>query len=661
VIATPGRASIFSRRPALWRDAADILRPKAMMRPSDWAEKYVILTKEQSPKRPGPFRCDYKPWTRAIHDLAFDDPTKKGFIVEKPAQSGFTRAVLNSFGCYADTNPAPMLFLISDRTQAGHFAAEHWDPVVKKIPHVRALFERAKLQGRRDLLHEKPFIGGRVDFAGAGSVSSVTARTYVRVAIDEYEVFMDNFPDHRAGSGFTLAEGRTKAVESISCIVVWSHPRRANEGIDDLFQRLSDQQHWVFDCPHCHERVVPEMSLIHFGQTEDGPEGPMLDPDSAVLRCPHCACVITDAERSVAVWERGTRPGATGRFESVLEPEEAKKRRYGGRAIHGLADPAFTVQYFAVKLAGAKSDGDRMAVYNIDGGEPFRSSSALITSDIVEKCVKTAATITVPGGRLGCQFMTVGVDVQYPLHRPTLYCRASCWSASGMAYVVAYHRVSGLDALAEWLRTMWIPREGENNNPPDHLWPRVCTLDYGGSFSGMILDFCRLPITHAHSGGRIKLLPVKHQASVKGDCPAVMPGIEKRTDPRRPNLGAIDSFYLHRHTWLDRELRRWEQDRITVLCPVPPELTAHMTANQMAPVKDREGWGNPNQEWTLIKNRRDDWAQAGAYDEAGAALVLGLDRLYERAYRAGKPRAEGEDEDRRGQGGDKRGWFEKSW
>lgn len=659
IAAAPGRPdSFFTRRRELWRDMAEILRPKATMRPSEWAQKYVILTKEQSPRRPGSFRCDYKPWTRAIHDLAYDDPTKKGFIIEKPAQSGFTRATLNTFACYTDTAPSPMLFLISDRTQAGHFAAEHWDPVIKKIPHVRALFERAKLQGRRDLLHEKPFIGGRLDFAGAGSVSSVTARTYVRVAIDEYEVFMDNFPDHRAGSGFTLAEGRTKAVESISNIIVWSHPRRANEGIDDLFQRLSDQQHWVFDCPHCAARVVPELGLIHFGRTEDGPEGPMLDPDSAVLRCPHCACVITDAERSVAVWERGTRPGATGRFESVLDPEEARKKRFGGRAIHGLVDPAVTVQFLAVKLAGAKSDGDRMAVYNIDGGEPFRSSSALITTDMVQKCVKTSATITVPGGKFGCHFMTVGVDVQYPLHRPTLFCRATCWSASAMAYVVAYQRLSGLDALAEWLRTLWIPRESEvesGGGVADHLWPRVCSIDYGGSFSGMILDFCRLPLTHVHSGGRVKLLPVKHQASVKSDCPAVMPSEEKRTDPRRKHLGPIDAFYLHRHTWLDRELRRWEQDRITVLCPVPPELSAHMTANQMAPVKDREGWGNPNQEWTLIKNRRDDWAQAGAYDEAGAALVLGLDRLYERAYRTRKGMGMKDMDE------EKPGWFERRW
>lgn len=620
-----GRVTAPDHAASLRSLIAEAIEPRELVPPSDWAEANVVLSKEQSPHKPGPFSCDWKPWVRAVHDAAYNAPGKRGVIAVKPAQIGFTRTVLNVFGCYCDTRPGPMLFLISDKPQAAHFAAEHWDPMVEGSPRLRGLFH-ASQEDRRELLLEKPYRGGRVDFAGAGSVSSVASRTYVVVGIDEFEIFQDNFPSSAAGSGFTMAEARTQAVEHIAQVWVWSHPRKENEGIHDLYKRLSDKQAWTFDCPHCAGPIRPLWSMVHFEANEDG----ALDPATAVFRCPHCGEVVTDHERARAVWPAEL--GGSGRFESELAPEVAATRPYIGLWIHRLADPDVTIRSLAEKFAAAKSDRERMAFYNTVIGEWFCSSQAVVTIEMVESRIQRVETIAVPGGRYGCQYLTVGADVQAPEANPTLYVRASCWGTNGVEYVVDLTKLTGWGAMAAYLRDLSVPYTVDGK-AAGRLHPRLFSVDCG-AYTGQVLDFCRLSIVHSESHSRIPLLPLRYQAHVRATAPALLPPESKRIDPKRPHLGAQERFDLHRHSWVDRQMKRLVEGRIIVLCPVPSNWTAHCTANVLVPVKDMHGWGNPDFEWAKIKDRSDDWLQAGSFNEAGAALKLKLDRLHELAHAA---------------------------
>lgn len=621
----PGRVAPAPDTARLWTLVAEAIEPRELVPPSVWAEANVELTKEQSPHKPGPFSCAWKPWIAPIHDAKHHEPAKRGVIAMKPAQIGFTRTVLNVFGCYCDTRPGPMLFLISDAKQAAHFAAEHWDPMVQKAPRLRELFGKGQ-EDRREILLEKPYRGGRVDFAGAGSVSSVASRTYVVVGIDEFEIFQDNFPSSAAGSGFTMAEARTQAVEHLAQVWVWSHPRKEGEGIHDLFHRLSDRRAWVFNCPHCEGTIRPQWSMVHFQSTIEGE----LDPATAVLRCPHCGEVITDQQRARAVWSSAA--GGSGRFESDLDPEVASARRYVGLWIHRLVDPDVTVRGLAERFVSKKSDRERMAFYNTVLGEPFTASTAVVTIALVESRIQRVETVSVPGGRDGCQYLTVGGDVQFPPENPTVYLRASAWGTSGVEYVVDLAKLTGWAAVTEYLRSLSVPYTLDGQ-AVGRLYPRLFSVDCG-AFTGQVLDFCRLSITHNDSHSKIPLLPLRYQAHVKSIAPALMPSEEKRIDPRRPHLGAQERYDLHRHTWVDRQMKRLVEGRIVVLCPVPADWSAHCTANVLVPVKDTHGWGNPDLEWAKIKDRSDDWLQCGAFNEAGAALKLKLDRLHEIAHAA---------------------------
>jgi hypothetical protein len=614
----------------LWQSVADVVRPRVAVAPSAWAEANVVLSLEQSESRPGNFSCDWKPWTRAVHDLLHDEPHKAGVVCMKPARVGFTRAVMNLIGCLCETRPGNILYLINNVDQASYWATEHFDPLIRQVPGLRKAFTVG--EGRRETTIQRPYNGGRVDFSGSGSVSGVISRGYVYVFLDEYDTILDEFPIKKTGSPWGMAEGRVKEARDRSQIWGWSHPRRAGDGIDGLYRRITDRRAWVFDCPHCRQTIRPHSSQIKMETNESGE----LEPDSAVFACEHCGAAIDDQDRARQTWP--AKLGGSGRFESELEPEIAKSREYIGLAINGLADPYVTVRELATARARCNSEADLQAFLNIRMGEPYTPASAVVTTEVVKDRIRAMEQIAVPGGELGCVLLTCGGDVQAPESNPTIYLRTTAWTVHAHAFVF-YHKVSGWAALSEYLSRLAVPVSGEGGEIESSLVPQVCSLDCG-AFTGQVLDYCRQDVRSVHNNQRIELLPLRFMAHIKSTEPAIMPSEKKRIDPARPWLGPQRRYDLHRHTWVGREMSRWTEGRITVIGTAPADLPSHITANVLEPVKDVHGWGSPDLVWAKQKDRRDDWAMAGAYDEAGAVLTQQLDRLHELIVQLRKPQQE---------------------
>lgn len=613
---------LLEQHTRMMRTAARAVRPAERVTPGEWSERFVVLDTEQSPAKPGPFDSDWKPFTRAVHDLAYNEPDRRGIIAIKPSQIGFTRAMLNLLAYECDNNPGPFLYIISDKNQAAHFAASEFVPSVNGIAHLRESFDAGSKKGRETTV-QRPYVGGRVDFAGAGSVSAVSSRPYVRIFCDEYEICVDNFPSERAGGLYGFLLGRTKAMPDVARLYIWSHPRRKGEGTHKLYDEQSDRRAWVFDCPHCGDTIRPAWSLVQFSSTDA--EG-QLDPDSASLVCPHCGEQVSDHDRASAVWPREL--GGSGRFESELEPEAAARREYIGVAIHRLADPDVTVRSLAAEFVAARTDVDRMAFFNLALGEAFSIERGVVTDELVRERIDTIERIVVPGGPWGVQYLCAGVDVQAPKDHPTLYTWIAAFLGNGLELVVGLERLKGWAALHNLLRTLTVP-VSTNAQLSGSVGVSLCSIDCGYA-TGEVLDFCRTSIVHADHGRPVHLLPMRYRPHIKADKWAIRPPETKRLKPGYEHLGPIELFDLHRNTCVSRMMARVREDeRLRVLCREPGDFVSHMTSNVEVPVVDAHGWGDGELEWQRIKNRRDDWLQAGVYCEVGAALTLGLDRLYE--------------------------------
>lgn len=609
----------------IWRAMAERIRPKPEVMPSDWCAQHMVLPVEVSPHRPGRFDPGWKPWLRPFMDLLSRERHKRGVICKKKAQGGMTIAALGTIYADADNRPGPILYIIPGRDFAAKFAAEKIRPVIKNSPRIKHIFGGQK--DKRRTQQEMPFPGGQLTLAGAGTVSAVIGSTYKKVVVDEFDTCEDTFPDAKTGSLWTVVQGRGDALPDIFELWLFSHPRKRGGGIDKLYDEQSDRRAWCFDCPHCTHPIRPEWRLVKYRATR--PDG-RPDPRSAALYCPSCGAEVSDSQRRIATQNAETHAhaGGTGRFLTDLPEPEYKARKYIGLWVHAIADPDVSIAELAGRLAACESEEERMGVYTVTFGEAYSSDAEPITADLVGQRLARLEHIILPTGTRGCRLLIAGVDVQFPPEHPTMIVTAQAFTPAGTSFIVDFSVLTGWDALAEYLRTLRFDTEadGDRGSP---MGPLACGIDCNFA-TGSTLSFARRTIINAATSQLVNIYPMRFQPYVKADVMARMASEDQRTDKTRPHLGTVPLWELHRHTWVNRTMRRWMEDRVTVLCKSPPNLAEHMTANVLSVVRDRHGWGKPRMEWDKPKQRRDDWAMAQVYAEAVAALEYGLDQLGER-------------------------------
>jgi hypothetical protein len=474
---------------------------------------------------------------------------------------------------------------------------------------------------------------------GAGTVSGVVSKPFQRVYLDEYERIMDNFPGELQGSAWTMAISRGEATPELHRVWAFSHPRREGEGIMKLYDELSDKREWVFDCPHCGKTIAPRWSMVRH---ETDASGRIITSKSRFV-CPHAKCekTIHDYERARSVQPRKTHGdrGGTGRFQSTLPDDEAKRRQWVGMRIHRLADPYVQVSELAERFNACILPEDKLGFYTTTLGEPYTDAIKPLTIENLKRMSEHArlleeeVSVPLPGeaGAAvgGVMLCTLGVDVQAPVNGLlTFVCRVSCWDACGHEFAVRMKVINGEDALAEFIRTTQIPttRDGK---PADPIHIMAMGIDCQGNVASQVLNFCRRTVINT-GGHVVKLVPLRYVNFLRGNIVSQLAPEKSRVDPTRPHLGAFEHFYeLDREAWVDRQMRRMQEGRLVVLCPPPPDWEEHITSNVRAYQRATSSWAKPRMVWERMKDRRDDWMQAGAFGECVASLVLGLDQLGE--------------------------------
>jgi hypothetical protein len=606
----------------IWTEAPDIaglvaraMRPIDRVRPSAWAEANVEISPDEGSPRPGPFRCDFMPFTRMLHDLVFDNPTKMGFCIIKPAQIGASRAVVNLLACQQATDPGPTLFLTNDAEKAKTFANGHFRPAVMKVAHL-AEFVRATKREKRQLLQHFELPGGAVDFVGGGSESGVISVGRRYVYLDEYELSNRNFPA-ASGDLYGTARERTSLWPHNRVVGVFGHPRYWEEDVHAIFLAESDQGRWAWDCPHCGEIVDPTDWSALIDWREDPVTSVTVTAEDATLVCPHCSCEISDADRARTVWEPAL--GGTGRRHVPIEEHEAARAPLAGLWITALSSPAKPLRELAGGFLKARTPEARQTWFNKAWGGPLKKTTMLVTRGIVREIIAPPGPVILPET---VRAIAAGADVQMPRENKTIYAAAGGFDDLDVLHVVAMELLGGWEAYHRWRETLAV-RAGQST-----LGLRLATLDCGWETSD-VLDETRRTVYSVASNVLVEQLAVSFNGKCHGDAPVAEVPIAKRTHPTRPELGLVNRKYLHRHTWVDRTIRRLLDKRIVIHCAPPPGLESHLTSQVLSPRRAQHGLEEEILEWNKAKDRRDDWLMALVYLEAGAAIALSLDRRHE--------------------------------
>lgn len=583
---------------------AKTLRPKPKMKPSEWAERHRVVHDSPSPGR---WSNDYLPWLEPILDVYLDEPERDGWLFMKPAQVGASEIMVTLILYLSDLLPGPMLYICSTAEQAKGFSTGRFGKAINDSPHLKRLWAERSTEEERKTTIRKPYSGGYLALTGSGSESGVVSNPMRYVVLDEYDLLKD-FPT--LGAAPRVAEKRTAEYRT-RCrtgIFGFAHPTTPDRGIAAAMDTQADRREWTFDCPNCGEPWSPKWE--HVKGLGDR------NPDDARLECPSCHKAISDAER----WS-ATRKG---RFVSVMAPDEAKRRRFVGFHVTKLCHPRVTLRELAVEYCECRSESDLRVFFNMSMGEPYQDASLVLTEESIVAKAESGERRAARAVPSSCRLVTIGVDVQYPHKRPTMYVRADAWLTDGNDFVIEYLKLAGWDALEAYAATFEVELPDGSK-----LKPIGCGID-SGWLTDEVYSFCR------RRPAALEWVPMKYDGSVKPDAPVRQKRI---TDPTRPELGRMLRLELCRGYWMDRQAGRFAPDSDptiggsvivpgSVRRPIDQsrEFVAHIKANHRVSIVDENG--HEKLIWNKDKGERDDWFQAGVYGEV-VAVAHGLDRWHE--------------------------------
>ena len=158
---------------AMMAKCVSVLKPPPEMTLSEWADKYRMLSAENSAE-PGRWHTDKAPYQREIMD-AIGDPRLRKVVVMSAAQIGKTAMLMNMLGYFMHYSPAPILVMQPTLEMGQTFSKDFLAPMLRDTPVLRNLVDTKSRYAGNTIL-KKNFPGGHVTIIGANSPASLASR-----------------------------------------------------------------------------------------------------------------------------------------------------------------------------------------------------------------------------------------------------------------------------------------------------------------------------------------------------------------------------------------------------------------------------------------------------------------------------------------------------
>jgi phage terminase large subunit GpA-like protein len=394
-IAIPHRAADLQRGLAHW------LRPRRVLRLSEWADAHRVLTSKASGE-PGRWRTERTPYLREIMDrLSAHDPTQR-VVLRFGAQLGKTEVGLNWIGYVMTHAPAPMLVVVPTIEVRKRWVRQRLDPLLQETPEIAALFDARSMRDAGNSEDIKDFPAGMLVLAGGNSPASLASMPIQNVLC--YEV--DRFPWEAGHEGdpLGLVEERTNTFPRRKLLLISTPTTAGLSRIDDEYE-ASDRRQYLVACPHCGERQALRW---------EHPDGALsLDRNRATgevrYRCHHCNAGIAEQHKGELL--------AQGHWQA-----RSPERKTAGYALSQLYSPLGLGRTWAELLDGwERAAGDTAKVKRFvntslgeawqeegDSLDPLHIMGRMEVFDERRPGTVRAAGVDVQKDRLECTIIDVG-------------------------------------------------------------------------------------------------------------------------------------------------------------------------------------------------------------------------------------------------------------
>lgn len=261
---------------------ADSIEPPPRLTLSQWAERYAVLSAENSAV-PGPWRA--YPYQVGMME-AFSDPTVETIVVMKSARVGYTRLLDHAIGYAIHQDPAPLLVVQPTIEDAEDFSRDELEPMVRDTPVLHGLVADAKSRTADNTVKRKNFPGGSLRLIGANAPRGFRRITVKRVFFDE----VDGYPTKGAGvEGDQIALGikRTDTFADRK-IALGSTPTTKGVSRIEAAYETTDKRKYFVPCPECHEMQELVWENLRWDEGK---------PETVRYLCAHCGSLIPEREK----------------------------------------------------------------------------------------------------------------------------------------------------------------------------------------------------------------------------------------------------------------------------------------------------------------------------------------------------------------------------
>lgn len=241
----------------LFKKIFSVLKPPPKLTIDTWSDKYRILSTKTS-SEPGRWNTDRVPFQREVMRAISDKRTEK-VVMMYGAQLSKTEILMNTFGFYADYDPAPIMFLMPTKDMAQDFSSTRLNDMILSTPQLRNKIIES--DNSRDTKRQKEFAGGYIVLTGSNSAAELSSRPIRILLADE----IDRFPSNVKGEGdpLNLAIERTKTFWNKKIVLTSTPTIKGGSRVELEYENSTKEEYYV-PCPKCGEMQTLKWRNIMF-------------------------------------------------------------------------------------------------------------------------------------------------------------------------------------------------------------------------------------------------------------------------------------------------------------------------------------------------------------------------------------------------------------
>ena len=322
--------------------AIKILKPPQKYKPSEWAEKHLVLPDGAAAGQ----KLKLYSFQKEMLDIIESDQYRK-VVYKTSAQIAKTTLLNSALFYWMATDPSNIGIAQSSLSELKQWKSAKIDKTIEAVPVLSELVTDKNDKTKANNQQQTELKDGTfLYFMTLGSAKALRGKTLKRIVLDEVAAIDQNSEE---GNPIRLAEQRC-SVYTDAKILISSTPTFSGDAIDVEYQN-SDQREYFVKCIHCKHEHTLKWENVKFEWKKNGKRN-IPDSSTAKLLCPECQEEITESQRIKMV--------STGRW-IAQNPDVTDT---AGFYINRLYSPNSTIPSIAKEYEMAWFEYNNQAFYN---------------------------------------------------------------------------------------------------------------------------------------------------------------------------------------------------------------------------------------------------------------------------------------------------------